>query len=224
MSGGRTSGRPVLIVTEPTYSPSFPLRVGDFVCVTNGATLGVFDFQGEPKAFLPRHANATSDSPPATTGFQARLTSRAGVVFAPLVLERWLAPARRGQVIDEGLGFSGQPQSLQDRRWRTDGVKSCLDQPEPPEPPNERHSVVHEQLLDGTVRGEGTDQPVAQFCVPGGIFIGQQGLSAEQAVLGGVPTAHGPALRRPRPGGPLGVGAVGSDSGWTGHESLLLLM
>lgn len=79
---------------EGSYAPALPLVVGERVLVGSGSQLLVLDLSGKLLARLPALAESAAPSPPEQTRFMARLWARGELCAAPLVLERWLAPAR----------------------------------------------------------------------------------------------------------------------------------
>ncbi len=79
-------------------SPAVPAWVGGRVCVSNGAELRAYDADGELVGAVPLDPHAASRPLPS-----AREHAVAGwgeLAFAPLVLDRWLAPGR-GEARDE---------------------------------------------------------------------------------------------------------------------------
>ncbi|MBX3472313.1 MAG: PQQ-binding-like beta-propeller repeat protein, partial [Planctomycetes bacterium] len=68
---------------------------GDRVVASTGARVVVVDADtGEVRGRIPHLPEATSSLPPAGGRFAARVAAWGDVAFTPLVLERWLAPAR----------------------------------------------------------------------------------------------------------------------------------
>ncbi|MCO5169121.1 MAG: PQQ-like beta-propeller repeat protein [Planctomycetes bacterium] len=74
---------------------------GDHVVASTGGRVVVVDAAtGAVKVRLPHLAEATSSPPDAQARFAARVAAWEGVAFTPLVLERWLVPARSARGAD----------------------------------------------------------------------------------------------------------------------------
>lgn len=83
-------------LVHPAYLPA---PGGDRVVASTGARVVVVDAdRGEVVGRVPLALEAASLPPDPSTGFAARVAGGGGLALTPLVLERWLAPARAGDL------------------------------------------------------------------------------------------------------------------------------
>lgn len=88
-----------------------PTADGPRIVCSNGALLRIWSASGERLARLPHLAAATTRPPDASARFLPRLASWEGTLYAPLALERWLAPGRTAPGSAEAA-FAGRFYSL----------------------------------------------------------------------------------------------------------------